>query len=125
MQTPLRLLVQVILQTAHPFAQNLRALCQARTRKTNAAPLKRQKNKAKIKTYKNLPRVNGIDPGEAVLSGVGVISGADLSGSATAVDALSSRSRQLPSACAPRHVARRLRAVRAALCDRSRQPGTP
>ena len=122
MQTPLRLLVQVILQTAHPFAQNPRALCQARNRKTNAAPLKRQKIR---KQNKNPSRVNDIDPGEVALSGVGVISGADLSGSATAVDALSSRSRQLPSACAPRHVARRLRAVRAALCDRSRQPGTP
>ena len=36
-----------------------------------------------------------VDPGEVILSGVGVVSGMDLSGSATAVGALSSRPRQL------------------------------
>ena len=69
--------------------------------------------------------VASVDPGGVILSGVGVVSGVDLSGSATAVGALSSRSRQLLPACAPRHVARRLRAFRAALCDRSRQLSNP
>ena len=69
--------------------------------------------------------VASVDPGGVILSGVGVVSGVDLSGSATAVGALISRPRQLPLACVQRHVARRLRAFRAALCDRSRQLSNP
>ena len=66
-----------------------------------------------------------VDPGEVILSAVGVVSGMDLSGSATAVGALSSRPRQLPLACVQRHVARRLGAFRAALWDRPRQLSNP
>ena len=67
-----------------------------------------------------------VDPGEVIgRLGLGAVSGADLSGSATAVGALSSRSRQLLPACVPRHVAHRLRAFRAALCDRPRQLSYP